>query len=249
MKNMKYSYKLLKELTNTKIFKAIFLFIILWFLFYFMSITIYNPGFAILEYFNSTVGILILFLVMTISAYSISIVFNKKISIVMRYETLKKYHKELNKYIVMGNFITYLIFWVLLFSFALLFCGNNFGYYQVYNIPIIFYLVFVFLKLFLLVNAFIMIGLCLENMFGNYIGATFILLINGINYMMPIKTHLGIVEGFKFDYSYYFYSLPYKNFFTEFIYSLLMIVLIYVVYGLINILCTKHLKREKTFKN
>lgn len=245
----KYKFYLVKQMTNTLFYKGIFLILIVAIIYYYMGTTEGVWGKSILDFFNFSVGIEVTVLVLLVSTQFTNYMFEKKKDIILRYQNLKTYYVELFKYIMISNCIVYVLLWVLLAIFGFLMCGATFGYYVLYKMPLVIYVMFTFLKLFLILNTLVMIGFVLEKLLFPYFSALFSIVVLGIGMVTPITISTkGFVEGFQLDISYYFYTLPYSSFFTEIKYTLGMILILLFVYFICKAILYKMIKFKKNRK-
>lgn len=244
MKNIKYKLNLLKPIFKTSKSKIVFLGIILLNI-YAISNMDFRMGYyeAVVDSISMQSYVSFLLLLVFLNTYNTYIQFEKNLPYIMRFETKEKYYRELLKLIIIMNTI------IILSSFILSLIGirllNNYminiNYYY-YDIPMYVYMIFNFIKIFILIQLINFIGLFIYMITGKFIGIVVTTFIALIPLIWDYKIHsINQFKDIYWFWGYYLLFLQYNNFIFEVSVTISFILLLFLIcVGLFNVLISKN---------
>lgn len=231
MSNLIRNIKIVNFVSNTSMFKLMFVLTILSSLIFSISNVKGPAGYIIVDFFCGSFGIVFMFMLFYFSSINAAKVFDNQKSIILREESKKRYLKNLLSIVSLTNLVLCLIVSLILTAFILFFKSPSLGIHPNYNIHMSLYLIFMFFKVYLTYNLISLVFIILYKKVNIIMGSIFPI----INAMLLLLSNIElnenmIITDFKVNIAYFFlgHSLSYESFGMEFL-NFAVVILIYVL--------------------
>lgn len=238
IRKIKYNFNIVKSILNTDKFKAVYVICVLAAIFNSYNIDTNNT------YLESNLGViyttmyqLFLMIVLFIGSLQTTSNYNKLGQNILRFKNKKEYLKNLSSTISIVNFVIFVCYILLTTIFVTIrYFGNVSLIGQLPNhIPYLIYIIYSFVKVFLILNILVLISSVVYICFGKKAG---IILITGITIFKDLVTYNSkIIKSYKdFNAFYGFFLFPYQysNFMLELSMFLLELIILISLYLIID---------------
>lgn len=196
---------------------------------------------SIVAVLNNEVFIIFLLLISLVSNIVTFDLFNTH-NYIIRFIDKKKYIHEMIKMTIIFSLVTYLIQIVFVLIFLGISCNSGLGIYtlEIYNINIIFYVLFILVKNMILIQCISIIN----NLMMNVVNRTVLIGISILYYVSILfRTNNVIDVPMRWRLIDYLSSQPYTSFITEFIHSCLYIFILIIFIRMLMLLVSKYIKK------